>query len=173
MIKLLLILIIFSIPTSLMAAFPKPPELVGLINSNQPFGATKLTKIFWGDIYDISLWTDEDVWSPGQPYAISIDYLMSFTTDQLVDKTIEQMRNLGAPFDPENYRKVLESLFPNVNKGDRITASFKPGRGVTFFFNGAKRGTVSNNNFSKYFSDIWLSPATEEPEMRDGLLRKE
>jgi hypothetical protein len=67
----------------------------------------------------------------------------------------------------------LEALFPNVREGDRITAFFKPGSNVTFFFNGSARGNVTNASFAKYFSDIWLSPETEEPEAREELLKKE
>jgi hypothetical protein len=172
MVRFLFLLVIFWQMTPLMAAPQKPPELRNLIESTRPYGETKLTKFLW-DIYDISLWTDADVWSHDEPYAITIHYLRSFTTDQLVDKTIEEMKRLGAPFNPENYRKKLEELFPNVNEGDRITAFFKPGSKVTFFFNGSARGNVTNANFAKYFSDIWLSPETEEPEAREELLKKE
>jgi len=172
MIKVLFLLVTFWQITPLMAAAQKPPELRNLIESKRPYGEAKLTRLLW-DIYDISLWTDADVWSPQNPYAITIHYLRSFTTDQLVDKTIEEMKRLGAPFDLESYRKKLEEHFPNVREGDRITAFFEPGSKVTFFFNGSDRGNVNNVNFAKYFSDIWLSLETEEPEAREGLLKKE
>jgi hypothetical protein len=172
MIKILFLLVTFWQITPLMAAAQKPPELRNLIESPRPYGEAKLTKLLW-DIYDISLWTDANVWSSDEPYAITIHYLRSFTTDQLVDKTIEEMKRLGAPFNPENYRKKLETLFPNVNEGDRITAFFESGSKVTFFFNGSAKGNVSNGDFANYFSDIWLSPETEEPEARRELLKKE
>jgi len=172
MVKVLFLLIAFWQNTFLIAATQKPPELRNLIESAHPYGEAKLTKLLW-DIYDISLWTDADVWSPEKPYALTLHYLKSFTADQLVDKTIEKMKRLGAPFNPESYRKKLDELFPNVSEGDWMTAFFNPGSTVTFFFNGSKRGSVSNSNFIKYFSDIWLSPETEEPEARDTLLKKE
>jgi hypothetical protein len=170
MIRLLFLLVTFWQITPLMAAAQKPPELSTRIKSMRPYGEAKFTKLLW-DIYDISLWTDADVWSRDKPYAITIHYMRPFTADQLVDKTIEEMKRLGAPFNPENYRKKLEELFPNVNEGDRITAFFKPSLKVTFFFNGSDRGNVNNVNFAKYFSDIWLSPETEEPEVREELLK--
>ena len=171
MAKVLFFLITFLQSTALLAATQKPPELGSLIESRQAYGKTKLSKFLW-DIYDISLWTDAAVWSPNKPYAITIHYLRPFTRKELVDTTIEEMNRLGAPFNAESYRKKLQELFPNVREGDRITAYFNPASNVTFFFNGLKKGSVGNVNFSKYFSDIWLSPQTEEPEARDALLKK-
>jgi hypothetical protein len=171
MVRVLFFLVMFLQSNALLATTQKPRELGSLIESRHPYGEAKLRKFLW-DIYDISLWTDADVWSPNEPYAITVHYLMSFTSDQLVDKIIDELNRLGSPFNAESYRKKLQGLLPNVREGDRITAYFRPASNVTFFFNGLKRGSVSNGNFAKYFSNIWLSPETEEPETREALLNK-
>lgn len=155
--------------THLTANTQKPSELNVVIKSERPYGEAKLSKIFW-DIYDISLWTDAENWSPDTPFAISIKYLIPIDTDQLVDTTIDELERLGAP-NPASYRNQLNQLFPNVSEGDRITSYFNSNYEVSFFFNGSKLGSIKDDVFGKYFSDIWLSSATQESEIRDKLLK--
>jgi hypothetical protein len=154
----------------LMANTQKPAEINSVIASQSPYGQAKLSKLFFGDVYNISLWTDARTWSFHKPYALSIEYLMPIESDQLVDTTINEFERLGAP-NLENYRNQLKLLFPSVKEGDRITSFFNPNADVVFFFNGSQIGTIKDGVFRKYFSDIWLSPETQEPEMRNSLLR--
>jgi hypothetical protein len=65
----------------------------------------------------------------------------------------------------------LNQLFPSVSEGDRITSYFNSNYEVSFFFNGSKLGSIKDDVFGKYFSDIWLSSATQESEIRDKLLK--
>lgn len=153
-----------------MACTQKPVELNGVIISESPYGQTKLSKFLFGDIYDISLWTDAEHWSPDTPFAISIKYLRSIEKDQLVDTTIDELERLGTP-NHESYRNQLKPIFPSVRVGDRITCYFNPNSEVTFFFNGSKLGTIKDDVFGKYFANIWLSSATQEPEIRRKLLK--
>lgn len=150
---------------------PKPHELQEHIESAMPYGYSKLSKFLIGDIYEIALWQDATQFSTNQPFAITIEYLRTISKDQLVDKTIEALERLKAPFNPETFRRKLEELFPDVQEGDRITSYVKPNAEITFYFNGIKAGTVSNREFISYFPAIWLSPDSQEPEMRDQLLR--
>ncbi len=169
------LLLIFSIFTfsqlscpPLMAA-DKPEELKPLFKSQRAYGESTLSW-FLMDVYKISLWTDKDKWGADHAYALSILYLMEFTTDDLVDKTIKEMMRLGAPVSElESYRTKLIKAFPTVKSGDRITAYFDPA-GVMFFYNGTKTGLINDTTFAKYFSNIWLSPQTERPEVREQLL---
>jgi hypothetical protein len=170
--NLLLVFSLFSVSQLTcqpLTASNKPLELRSMFKSEQAFGESTLTWLFM-DVYKISLWTDKDKWDAGYAYALSILYFMEFTTDDLVDKTIEEMKRLGAPVSKlESYRTKLIKLFPPVKSGDRITAYFDSGR-VLFFYNGTKTGVVDDPTFSKYFSYIWLSPQTERPEVRQQLL---
>ena len=63
----------------------------------------------------------------------------------------------------------MTRLFPDVRKGDRITGSYQPGRGVSFQLNDRPLGEVNDPAFARLFMGIWLSPRTSEPEMRRQL----
>jgi hypothetical protein len=98
------------------------------------------------DLYDIPLWTDAEHWSHETPFAISINYLRSFSTDQLVDKTIDELERLGTP-NHQSYRNQLKPFFPSVRIGDRIKSYFNPNSEVTFFFNRSKLGSIQDADF--------------------------
>ena len=62
----------------------------------------------------------------------------------------------------------LDAIFPDVVEGDRLPASVSL-RGTRFFLNGALIGTITDQNLSTRFFDIWLSEKTSEPGMRESL----
>lgn len=154
------------------AVSQKPPELEGVIQSDTPYGETLLSKMVF-DVYNIALWTDSPTWSQESKYALSIQYLMDFTKDQLVEMTLDEMKRLGAPFDVNQYRSQLEKLFKDVKEGDRITATFSPQGKTTIYYNGVMQGAIENPDFTRFFGAIWMSENTQEPEMRKNLLRKQ
>jgi hypothetical protein len=99
---------------------------------------------------------------------------MSFTTDELVERTVEEMVKVS-PATPKpalaGYMAALRRAFPNVEDGDRITALHMPGSGVRFFHNGKPTAEIVDPAFAAPFFDIWLSPRTSEPRLRAALLR--
>lgn len=64
----------------------------------------------------------------------------------------------------------MQQLFPDVEKGDRITGLQLAGKVARFFVNGALRGEVRDADFTRLFFGIWLSPRSSEPELRKSLL---
>jgi hypothetical protein len=64
----------------------------------------------------------------------------------------------------------MARLFPDVQKGDRITGLHQPGQAARFYLNGRLLGDISDPAFSRRFFGIWLSPQTSQPRMREQLL---
>ncbi len=171
MVKAALAVIPFLL-TSQVHSQSKPQELQGLIKSNHHYGKATLTWTFF-DVYDISLWTDSTPWKPTSPYALNITYKMSFTTEDLLSKTVEEMNRLDGPKNtPSRFQDQLKRIFPSVKPGDQITAIFLPPAEVKFFYNSQPRGNITDSEFLKYFSDIWLSSKTSAPKVRDQLLKQ-
>jgi hypothetical protein len=46
-----------------------------------------------------------------------------------------------------------------------------PGSGARFYLNGRLRGELADDNFSRLFFGIWLSPKTSQPAMRATLIQ--
>lgn len=155
------------------AAMSRPTEIAGAINAPKPYGSGSLTWLVF-TAYDATLWTDAPQWSMSAPFALTLRYRMSFTTDELVERTIEEMVKV-APGTPKAalpaYAAALKRAFPNVKDGDRITALHTPGGTVRFFHNGVPTAEVADQTFAEPFFGIWLSPRTSEPRLRAALLR--
>jgi len=108
------------------------------------------------------------------PFAISLRYATDFTASSLVERSIEEMQHSG-PLSKEqiaSYSKQLGKIFPNVDEDDVITALYLPDKGVIFFYNGKPCGSIKDNAFAIRFLNIWLSPQTSEPQLRQELLGK-
>jgi hypothetical protein len=155
------------------AAMTRPTELGGAINATKPYGSGSLTWLVF-TAYDATLWTDAPQWSMSAPFALALQYRMSFTSEELVERTIEELVKV-APATPKAslpaYSASLRRAFPNVKDGDRITALYVPGGAVRFFHNGRQTAEIVDPAFAEPFFGIWFSPRTSEPRLRAGLLR--
>jgi hypothetical protein len=155
------------------AAMTRPTELGSAINATKPYGSGSLTWLVF-TAYDATLWTDAPQWSMSAPFALTLKYRMSFTSEELVERTIEELVKV-APGTPKAslpaYTASLRRAFPNVKDGDRITALHMPGGSVRFFHNGTQTAEIADPEFAEPFFGIWFSPRTSEPRLRAGLLR--
>mgnify|MGYP003395186293 CR=1 FL=1 len=149
----------------------KPPEIAAVIKADAPVGEASLSKLLI-HVYDATLWSDTGGWSKA-PYALAIKYDMSFTADELADRTYDEMKRVSDQPDAtlKQYADQLRTIFPNVKSGDRITALQQDAGTTLFYSNGKAIGKVSNPSFAQAFFGIWLSPKSSEPEMQQQLTR--
>lgn len=164
----------FAVALTLGTAFAmtRPAELNGTINAPKPYGTASLTWLFL-TAYDASLWTDAQEWSMNEPFALTLVYRMSFTTDEIVERTIDEMKVVAPTLSKQalgRHAAMLARVFPAVKSGDRITALHTPGKPVRFFHNGTPTGTSDDAGLAELFFAIWLSPKTSEPGIRAKLL---
>lgn len=173
LVRLLAVLAISFV--SVLPAAARPPELSGVVQAKEPFGRASLTWLFL-KAYDVSLWTDAPSWSMNETFALTIEYNMSFSREEIAERTIDEMRRV-APGVPaakfEGLGPLLSKLLPDVKSGDRISAVHIPGRPVQFFHNGKGTGQAEVDGFAEPFFGIWLSPLSAEPGIRKRLLRIE
>lgn len=154
-------------------AMTRPAEIADSINATRPYGSGSLSWLFL-TAYDASLWTDAAQWSMNEPFALTLVYRMSFSTEELVDRTINEMKAIAPGISDvrlDRYRAALSRAFPSVKSGDRITALHTPGAAVSFFHNGKPAGDSHDATLAEPFFAIWLSPKTPEPKLRAALLR--
>lgn len=123
-------------------------------------------------LYDATLWSSGQSWSPRQTYALDIEYAREISGKRIVDSSITEMRRLGVEDEDklERWAEALARIFPDVKKGDRIVGVHRPGKGVSFYHQGEPTGSIEDTEFAETFFAIWLDPRTREPALRKALL---
>ena len=107
-----------------------------------------------------------------QPLALTLTYKMGFSGQSIAQKSIEEMQRLrrGNSSQHEAWLTRMQTVFPDVSRGDQLTGIHLPGQGARFFFNGRFVGQIDDPIFSEAFFSIWLDPETREPSLRQALL---
>ena len=148
----------------------KPPELAASIHAASPVGSAQMDKLFI-HVYDASFWSDSSGVSK-PPYALSITYDMDFSKDDLIGRTVTELKHVSTlPDDKlQHYAAQLGTMWPDISSGDRITAFTPDAKQTVFYYNGKNVGKIADAEFTASFFGIWLSPKTSEPQMRKELL---
>lgn len=131
---------------------------------------------FWGlAVYDAVLFTPAGVRPESllrQPLALTLTYKMGFSGQSIAQRSIEEMQRLGRGSSSQHmaWRTRMQTVFPDVARGDQLTGIHLPGQGARFFFNDLFVGQIDDPVFSEAFFSIWLDPNTREPSLREALL---
>lgn len=167
----LLIVLFCLIPAIASADMKKPTEIVPVIHASAVYGEGAYR---WLGItaYNASLWTDADTWSWDEPFALALQYRMHFTGKDIADRSISEMNNIEplSDKDRKDYAAQFSVLFPDVQKGDVITALYNPGKGAIIYHNGKVTGSIKDDVFARRFLAIWLDKRTSGPSLRTKLL---
>ncbi len=140
----------------------------------QVAGQARLT--WWGlAVYDATLWV-----TPGftqrqferSEFALELAYLRTLRGSDIARRSIEEMRRADGMSSAQAQRwgEQMQTVFPDVAAGDRITGVNRPGRGASFFVNGKAVGEITDPEFARRFFGIWLATTSSEPGMRAALL---
>ena len=167
--KIALTVLCLLAPLPAMAA---PAEISGTIKADKPYGEGHMNFLFI-KVYTARFWTDGTGWSMDAPCAMEITYGMGFDTDDLVERTIKEMKHVDPGLGDAEVAKLtpeLNKVYPAVKSGDRLTALYIPGKPLAFFQNGTPTGSI-DNGYAKDFFGLWLLPNTSSPSLREKLLR--
>jgi len=155
-------------------AKPLPDQVLNSVQLKQ-VGEGAMTW-FGITIYKASLWTASGTFESYEnnlPLALHITYEKNIKSKELVNATLEQWQRMGF-FDSEsrvNWGRKLENIWPDVKPGDSITTLVDPNRNTLFFANNKLLGQISDPAFSFALISIWLHPNTDEPDLREKLIR--
>ncbi len=157
-------------------ATPLPPALQPYVPQAQLAGEGQLRFLGFA-VYAAQLWAPASFDSAQldrHAFALELRYLRDFRSRDIARRSIVEMRRAG-PINDETaarWEEALAGVIPDVRNGDRVTGIHRPGRGVTFLFNGRPAGEIPDALLAARFFAIWLGPATSEPVLRDQLLGK-
>ncbi|MCF6441277.1 chalcone isomerase family protein [Pseudoalteromonas luteoviolacea] len=131
----------------------------------------RMTYLFW-DVYDISLYSPSGSYNSLAPFVLQLTYLRDLDGEEIAKRSLEEMQKQG--FDDEalgaKWLLQMKQIFPDVTENYSLYG-VRDENGVTRFYDSEKLlGEISDQNFTKWFFDIWLSEKTTEPKMRLKLL---
>ncbi len=65
---------------------------------------------------------------------------------------------------------TLNAWMVDIAKGDTLTFTYAPGKGLEGEVRGQSKGTIAGADFARVFFRIWLGPAPPNPGLKAGLL---
>jgi len=146
-----------------------PKNLNTMLNTRNflSIGETTFSILFW-DLYKSQLLTTSGKYPieiKKDDLIMDIRYLADISSDDLIERTIEQWQHLGIA--PENYQGFLpdlKAIWPNITDGDSLSLLLHQGRSV-FYYNQQYVGVINDPKFGQIFLAIWLSEKTSEPSL--------
>ena len=166
--------LVLSAELSFAAPAVKPAEIAPVIKAPEPYGKGTMRWLLI-PAYDAALWTDSTPWSMQAPFALTLKYHMSFSTSDIVERSLKEMSNVDPQLSAATlttYRTLLTRFMPDVKSGDEVTGLYTPDGTVKFFRDGQLTGQVRDPSFAQDFFAVWFSPQTSEPSLRAKLLRQ-
>jgi hypothetical protein len=154
------------------STFHTPFSLADDLSKQLPLIGQGEYRWFFLSIYDAKLWgkKEENIYST--PLILELIYKRNFKGHDIVNQTEKELRSAGIEENNLNkWKPRLLEIFPNIQPGDSITASFDPEKGIIFYFNKTKEiGKIQDVAFSKTFLDIWLGERSSDLKLRNKLL---
>jgi hypothetical protein len=165
------LVLVFAPGAGAMQAPPLPPAVAALAPSLQPQGGGVL-KFLGLSIYDGWYWSRERGWSLEQPFALDLHYHRSLAGAKIAERSLDEIARLriGSKAQRARWGEQMRAIFPDVQKGDRITGVHVPPATVRYFLNGQPIGDIVDGEFARAFFGIWLDPRTSQRDFRDLLL---
>lgn len=66
--------------------------------------------------------------------------------------------------------ETLKGWMSDMKKGERLTFTHVPGRGIQVNVGGVEKGTIEGDDFATAFLSIWLGAHPPNPNLKAGLL---
>ena len=90
---------------------------------------------------------------------IEVEYMMAFKGEDFGPATVKMMKKNVSQETLERIRdqiKFHNSLYENVEPGDRYSLTYIPGRGTELALNGNPKGIVEGSEFATALFSIWI-----------------
>ena len=151
-----------------------PTEVAERLPNARLQGSGRLT-YFGLQVYDARLWAVPEFRTANysqQPLALELEYARSLNGKAIAERSIEEMRRQASLTQAQaaSWLAQMNTIFPNVDAGDRITSIQRPNEAAIFFVNGRPAGEIRDPDFAPLFFGIWLSAKTSEPALRKALV---
>lgn len=123
------------------------------------------------NIYNVSLWAPDGVYSRSKPYALQLRYTRSLSKDTIVSAVMDDVRKqrMADESTLSEWENLLNETMPSIKEGDEVVGISVPGKPSTLFYNGRKIASFNDKRLSDSFFNIWLG-SVANPHMRAQLI---
>ncbi|MCG7550693.1 chalcone isomerase family protein [Pseudoalteromonas sp. Of7M-16] len=158
----------------LMGGFANSNEVdaLNLTKNLKQVGQTaRMTYLFW-DIYDIRLYSATGLFDSQQPFVLQLTYLRDLNGQEIAKRSLQEMQKQGFNNKQlgQQWLGQMETIFPNVTDNYSLFGVRGEDGATRFYDNSKLLGEIKDQNFTKWFFDIWLGDKTSEPAMRAKLI---
>ncbi len=130
-----------------------------LLSGMSLVGSADFRYLFW-KVYEAELYSENGDFEffNELPLVLKLTYKRGFTASQLSNETRKQFLMLGLSEESiGNWIEYLQEIFVDVSPDDNFILYIDDEANSHFYFNSRYSGSVNNENFSRYFSAIWLA----------------
>ena len=135
---------------------------------------TGVLKVFFMDIYSITLHSKERDYSVSDHFALEFDYKRSVSKKTVIDASMDELSkapNVGS-VELKAWKQILEKGINDMQAGEKASVVFSKTGDVEFWSENQEPISFKDLKFAKNFAAIWLGPQTSHPKLRSALLSK-
>jgi hypothetical protein len=127
-------------------------------------------------VYDAWLWVSPqglDTRRMDTPFVLELRYARAFSAGSIAQRSIDEIAKLklGTGEQQAAWLQWMQSHFPDVKGGDKLTGVYMPGTGMKLLHNGQLVAVDTDDAFARAFFSIWLDERTSAPALRTALLQ--
>ncbi|MDA9231030.1 chalcone isomerase family protein [Rickettsiales bacterium] len=106
-----------------------------------------------------------------QNFILTIKYNINFTKKELVESSLSEIIRYNKINDTkqEAYSRILQNLFPSVQKNDIISAIYNKNGNLQFYYNNKNYSSTKDKDFNRDFLNIWLHKDNKYKKMTQKL----
>ena len=135
---------------------------------------TGVLKVFFMDIYRVTLHSKERDYSVSDHFALEFDYKRSVSKKTVIDASMDELSkapNVGSA-ETKAWKQILERGISDMQAGEKASVVFSKSGDVEFWLANQEPISFKDLKFAKNFAAIWLGPETSRPKLRLALLGK-
>ena len=104
-----------------------------------------------------------------QTKRVTMKFLRDIDGGQLASGWADELRKLDTK-PPEDRIAQFTALIPDVKKGDAMSFTWRPGKGIDAELNGKARGSIADDGFARALFTVWFGPKPGDENLKRGML---
>jgi hypothetical protein len=135
---------------------------------------TGVLKVFFMDIYNLTLYSEERNYAVSERFALEFNYKKSVSKKTIVEASMDELSRSPdvSSFEIKAWKQILESGISDMKAGEKVSVIFSKSGDVEFWSKKSEPISFKDIKFAKNFAAIWLGPQTSRPKLRLALLGK-
>ena len=135
---------------------------------------TGVLKVFFMDIYSLTLYSKERNYGVGDYFALEFDYKKSVSKEIIVDASMDELAKIANvdSVEMKAWKQLLEKGIIDMQAGEKASVVFSKSGDVEFWSENRELIAFQDLKFDENFAAIWLGPQTSHPKLRLTLLGK-